>query len=345
LHTAGGDIRHEHASIRHVVDEPFDGQPLQRLADRGPANAQLLYLRGRLSPKRAESQDLYERALAADPQFAWPWLALGYDAFTRGDWDRCKECLDKAVARHLNEDISAYLHTARVGLGEGPQLEKEYRQKIAESPPQETSTTAFLLAALLADRGDLRAAQQILTDWTLKFPDGERPTKQLEPYRGVLELIAGDFSAVDQRVRSGLNDGDVKLHWLLATNRPAEAAADITLTEPLTNQWNALSLSLAYDLAGNHAAADVWRAKACDALSKLDFEYVLAAEMLRADKPPTPADFDEVTLLPAEKSLLIAALAVHFPEQHATLAPLAARLAIQPTSYLPLIKRAIAAKN
>ena len=307
-----------------------------------PGNAALLYLRGRIGATTAEKNDFYQRAIKADPKLGWPWMALGYAAFTRGDWAKTIEYSRQAIQLGIPaSDLRGTMHAARSGLGEFAALEAEYRQELAGGSSQDSLPALLLLCDVLLAKGQLEPARQVIANWETAIPVDQRPAQFLAMYRGLLAFMAGDFPAVERAIAAGEGDSSLKLVWLASTGRPAEAAADPRLAEQLTSPWNALAMSTSFALAGNPAEAQTWREKACAALDLLDVDEVQAAKWLRSDSPPTTAEFDDIGIPPTEKSLWAAALALKFPEHDAEFSGHAKRLLVMRTAHYHLVRQVI----
>jgi hypothetical protein len=308
------------------------------LLDADPNNAALIYLRGRLSSSISEGLGYYKRAIAADPQLPWPWIALCYEAATAGDWARCKQFAEEASQRGSAEDVEPYKFLARLGLGEQAALEREYRDKLALEKPGEDFTAVAFLTSLLVARGDVVSAKHVVDEWANKLPADNRPTELLEQYGGTLEYMAGDLNAVGQRVAAGTADSELKMLWLLSTNKPDEVANDKSFAQLLEEPWNMLAVSVVYELNGQHGQSSAWRARAADTLSLLGQEEIAAEKLLLADTPPTKQQLDELGLDPNDKSLLLAVLALQFPAQRDELAGMARKLAILPGGFSQLVR-------
>lgn len=306
-----------------------------------PDNAALLYLRGRITPSNRQADQFYDRAKAADPQFSWPWAAAGYLAYTQGDWQRCVDELEQARRRGHEQDVQQLRLAARRGLGQVDRAHRELRDTIHTSPPAECLPAVLLLAESMAGNGDLAGANRVVHDWRIGIPVDDRPTELLEAFRGNLEFNAGDFAAVERRVAAGTASPELKLHWLLATGQPEQAANDPKLAPVLENPWQALALGLAYKLADESSAADEWLRKATDALANGSHDDVQAAELLRADPPPTRDQVDDVGIQPMQKSLILAVLATGSPQQYVEYAALADQLSVEPSGFSPLVRQLV----
>lgn len=328
---------HQSAAAKQELTKEYD-----KLIAAEPGNAALLYLRGRIGATTPEKNDFFQRAIQADPKIGWPWMALGYAAFTRGDWAKTVEYTKQAIQLGIPaSELRGTMHAARCGLGEHAELEAEYRKEIVTGSPQDSLPALLLLCDVLLAKDQLEPARQAIANWEGAIPVDQRPTQFLDTYRGLLAFMAGDFPAVEQAVASGKGDSSLKLVWLVSTGRAAEAAADPGLAAQLANPWNALALSTSFALAGNPTEAQTWREKACVALDALDVDEVQAAKWLRSDSPPTAEQFDDIGITPTEKSLWAAALALKFPEHHAELSGHAKRLLVMRTAHYHLVRQVI----
>lgn len=312
-----------------------------QLLAKDPNDAALLYLRGRLTPSRATADDFYQRSIAADPQISWPWSAIGYQAMSVGDWAKCKNAVAEAQQRNHPESLDFPSFVAGLGLGESAELIRRYRERIPAEEPINALATTMMLATSLIVENNAEGARRALSDWESKLPAGETPVELLNGLRGTIEYDSGDYAALERRIAAGEATGNLKFLWLLATGKPQQAAADGELAELLTDPWNALALSVAFELGGEADEARSWRERACESLSKRGFEEVLAAKLLCSDVPPTPEQLGDVTLEPAQRALVITGLALRFADQRSDLLALAKRLSVQPGGFSPLIQQAV----
>ena len=287
------DKRPVQISLHRMLHElhPTTGEKLQLIAKyddllaHEPNNAALLYLRGRLTPDDDTAAEYFNRAITADPQLSYPWMALGYRANTLGEWAKCKEYLQRA--NELKESkpdpsVLQMLDVARLAIGEGDEVEQECRDQLQNIAPNDAMALALRLSRLLAARGDLAGANQTLRDWEAKSQLGDSGQAALEQYRAVLEFMTGDLAATEARIVAGTAGPEVKFGWLILSDKATEASLDADLQLLYENPWNALALSLAFDLAGKAEDANTWRNRAADALAKLDFDEAACAELLRA---------------------------------------------------------------
>lgn len=307
-----------------------------------PDNGALLYLRGRLTPQRSVAREYFNRSIAADPSLSYPWMGLGYQALTVGDWEKCEEYSRRALELQGDENIHSTLLLAQLGLGKQAELEQEYRRQLETMSPKDAFPVMVRLATVLASKNDLVGAKQVIADWEAKVPEADSTLRDaLDHFCGGLELATGNLADVEARISAGTALPALKLGWLLLSLRPDEAVNDPEIAPLLVDPWQALGVSLAYSLSGRSDEARLWSDRAAEALAKLDFDEVTAAAMLRSEQAPTAEEIDEVGIDPAGKSLLLAVLATRFPADRARLNEMARRLNVAPDVGGCLVWKAI----
>jgi hypothetical protein len=108
--------------------------------------------------------------------------------------------------------------------------------------------------------------------------------------------------------------------------------------------FEALTISLAWTVAGQPTEARDWRETAARVLERGDDDYVRAAALLRGTAGPTREQI-ELVVLPADaKAMLLAVLAHQFPEQRAELFAASRRLNVERGFPFHLVQRATATK-
>ena len=133
----------------------------------------------------------------------------------------------------------------------------------------------------------------------------------------------------------------VQLHALLAAGRPKDAVQQAAAGRLLDDPWNALAVSLSFDLAGDRPEADKWREKASPAWSVWTWAPSVRPTCSAAKSSPLPSDLEQIVVGARENPLLAAALATRSPSQRTELAGLARRLSV---SHLPpyhLVRKAL----
>ena len=318
-HRAYQDLRRsvpQRAELAAFYDESLTNRP---------RDARLLYLRGRVSPRRDQAHEFFRRASEADPALPWPWMALAYDAADKGDWPQARQCADKAFALKLPEPSVHWIrHAARLATGDTATMEAEYRQRLASDPAGEGFGVVLELCDVLAAQGKVAECRRMLVEWEGRLPAAARA--QATPYRCEASYMLGDFIGATSETSSSSDLSRVRLHALACAGRPEEAAADKGLAKTLENPWEALALSLAFSLRGDERQSAEWRQRACAAMDREDDDQKRAAALLRSKDAPSAKQREEIGLSPNIKALLLAALAIRFPAQKAELSEEARRL-------------------
>jgi tetratricopeptide (TPR) repeat protein len=99
------------------------------------ADANLLYLRGRLCDSDAEGLDYFNRSLQADPANPYAAFALAFHAESAADWATAKRLMDKPVQEQSgNSEFTLSWSIACLGLNDLEELEQAWRKITAEDP-------------------------------------------------------------------------------------------------------------------------------------------------------------------------------------------------------------------
>ena len=191
----------------------------------------------------------------------------------------------------------------------------------------------------MAVQGKTDVHREAMMQWAQRPRTNTKYPKPVMACQQIVAYVLGDSASFHQagpQTRELEPVPYFRFQAIVAALKPKEAVEDSELQEVLQEPWNALALSVSYSLAGNPIEAAAWREKACAGLERQDTDSKRAAGLLRGAKPPTKRQLDDVVLSPGVKALLVAALAMRFPEQKADLAPLARRLNVSrlPPYYL-----------
>jgi tetratricopeptide (TPR) repeat protein len=300
----------------------------RRLKDH-PRDARLLYLRGRVDLDRVKAREYFRQACEADSRIPWPWLALAYDAGGRGDWAKSRRLIEKAYAlRPDDPSVVSIRHLACLAVGECAALEQEYRTKLeAESPQDDPMDDLMNLCDVYFSQGKTAQARETFDRWTNQWiAKGRISAENLASSRSIFLLVAGDFAALEDEQAAAKLPEIIRLYYRAASGRPEEAVRDHALESLWKDPWNALTVSLGFTLAGKEKEASQWREKACKLMAEQDSGMKKTAALLRGDRPPAVEKIDDLEIDISQKSLLLAALAVRYPEQRAAFAEMARRL-------------------
>lgn len=340
-----------HRTYQHMLSET--GREAELLKDydeallADPHNGRLMYLRGRIEPDQQKAVKLFEESIKAEPELAWSWYALGNRALSNARWAECLEHVEKARERKMSEPfLQNLVHWARIGTGDTAELEQLYRSKIQENPFE--FLRLLNLTDLLVSTNRAEAARQVLAEWELQFLAQPSPEKQqlvTEVRRSVLYQL-GDFPALEQSCQQQPPPGPaIRAQLLLATGHPDVAATDEALAKFWEDPWQALGLSLAFDLAGQKDSSQKWRDSACMLLERQSHDNREAARYLRTDVAPAADGPLNISLLPNHKIVLLAILALRFPELRSDFNAAAERLNVSRASPYHLVHRAISAPS
>lgn len=313
--------------------------------EQDPDNPSLLYLRGRVSPTRAEQLKFFRMAEEKDPQLGWPSMALAYDDANRGQWQDAKTRCDKAEpALRSDQSFRMLVHTVKLAIGETAPLEQLYRQQLQGQDFVVMVTSAFRLTDVLAAQGKNDEARQAIRQWWSTITRTNLTAESVSPYDLMTYYVTGDTEGFlknkDKYEPNVLPQYQAQL--LLACGQP-EATIKLNEAGALLKEWpELLAVSLCFNLEGKQTEADEWLSRACDDLKKNDHDARRAAALLQGDTSPTMDDLDEITLNVSETPLLLAVLARKFPEKRSELNQRAERLNISRHPPYLLIKKAIA---
>lgn len=328
-------------------------QMYDRFVAAEPTNAALLYLRGRLSPSPSEGRQWFARALEQDPSHPFALSALAFDHCTRGEWIPARDLLIQALGRGPDQpDFAALLVQARVALGEHALAVQELqaviergRQSGLGSPPTVWAALCALLAAL-GRTAEIWTTVEEYEQLAAGAPDAE----QLGFHRFLRAqalYTLGQFNELARFASAGRTPTDTNAHFwaLVELDRLAEATRLHPLDEPgADDPFHFLAVSVAWRRA-NAPEADRWLAKALELLAGGDDDGVRAGRLLASRAAPSPVDLDELSLPPAQKSLLLAALAQLHPDARSWMAAQADLLNVGPFYPCHLIRRVVAAQR
>lgn len=316
-------------------------QEYDRYLAADPKNAAWLYLRGRIDPDYEKQDEFYGRAIEADPNLPWPYMARGMRAVSRADWPEAVRLLARARELGLNEPrVRPAEFTARLAAGEADALAREYHSRVV-SQPDDAEALVFLCDALIAaGQGDRVAGELAMWQGRLQGPE----MAQTAPlFQALADYHAGKLHEAE---RLAANNAQLKVSTfraqiLMALGKVQEVVGDPTLSTTLQGPWLELAVALALKLDGKDADSDNWRERACKSLEPLGRDYRRAAEILRADTPTPLAENDRVFLEPGEKALLLALLGTRFPDRRAEYFAAADRFNVRRIPPYQLIRRAL----
>ena len=308
-------------------------------------NAALLYLRGRISPTRAEQVKFFRQSYEKDgAQQGWPAMGLAIDAANRGEWAEAKEWCDKAVpALRGDQSFHTFWHTVQMANGDTTELEGMYRQALQGTDLAEMLSAVFRLSDALGAKGKPDDVRREYLTWWNRVSGGKPSSNGRTTYELMIDYVCGDTGAFLKK-QPNLEPKELAIYqfqFLIATGQP-DVAAKLPDLDTLMDDWTEpLALSVSFALKGSQAEADTWRAKACEELRRDgDSDAVRAAALLERDTAPTDAELDEIVLRTTDTPILLVALAQRFPDRKPELNQRAAKLNVSRQPPYLLVKQA-----
>ena len=285
-----------------------------------PDNADLLYLRGRLSMRVTEGARYYDRALAIDHGHAYANFAKGYGLAAKGDWRAAEGAFAAACeASPEREDYVLSLAESRLALRDFDGLESGL-EACLDAQPASFEVAAFLGIALQA-QGRTNAVNSMVRRYCETVADmvgapSERSAILRDAYRGLqLRLLYAAADYHNLLLLAGPNGGEPfpyqQFVALLESDRLEEAARMAT-PETLGSQdpFVHLAASLAWLAAGDDAGAAPWEAKAIELLENQTLEHRQVAAWLKSPDAVTLNEIRELTIQPQPKAILLCAMAL-----------------------------------
>jgi tetratricopeptide (TPR) repeat protein len=312
-----------------------------------PQNGRLLYLRGRIDPDHVHSHDFYLRATKAESDFAWPWYAMGGQAYEEGDWRDALQLFERAAERGFDVRILAPMrHVARLAIGDAAKLEAEYREQLTAKPYD--GTALWQLCDTLAFQGKADDARTAFSEWEGRLSPlpADEMAGEIASMRMMMLYQIGDLdgirTAIDSLGESSF--AELRARMMIAAHQLDEAARDERLAKAWNDPATALELSIGYSIAGNDKEATKWRDRACKSLEHRSPEELRAAQFLRADSAPPVEEVMKASVFRPGKPLLLAALAMRFPESRASYGAAAAKLNVSRNPPYLTVKEAFSRK-
>lgn len=314
-----------------------------------PQSGALMYLYGRLIDDPAESKRINEAALAAKAPSPYAALALGYDYLITGDYPMAMKYYQQALQGGLHSSsLEVNLRYARLGLHDYAGL---LADAVAVSKQQPNNLDAvgeeiimsFLTGRSRADAESL-AARFLASFNRLKQVNAQDRADAAAYLASTIDYCTGDFAAFaadnakvktpDSQFVAALTSGNAAQALALLKGLPPEQVSSIA--------W--LECYVAAKLKGDEATAETAYANALDALVRDSSGLRPLVATLRSGAAPSMEMLAGLALMPPQKSLLLAALALRFPPNHAAFAKLADAYNIDPMFPHHLIAQADAAK-
>ncbi len=310
-----------------------------------PNNSALLYLRGRCDPDRGAGLRFFERAIAADPQNAFPRYARSGVLLSRGDFAAAKEAASAACAlRPSDPQMKTQLAKIRMALGEYDVLEAEARTALNGNPLSIADQDRLLSVLVAANKLD--AAQEAVNTFSVQAATA-RPqaapmlTRQV---KNTLLYLQGDFQGLLTATAPPAEADEAALPRYQAQfelRQAVEPPAGIDVLPGEHGGFSLLCQALAWAEQGNAAAAAEAKTKAIEQFRAGRGDDRRAAEILAKGDAWTEQDLDPLPLDPTHKCMLLTVMAEGSPDRAAPLLDLAQKLNFERQFPYHFLKRTI----
>jgi hypothetical protein len=256
-------------------------------------------------------------------------------------WDECLRDMRKARELKIEEDVVEEASMdARMASGEAKFLVNELRPRLAANA-MDFDTLRRLLEAMAAS-GPPEDVERELIGWQNRLSMDVRngvdaPARAIALYEVGKLAECEALSARSPMIRNSA----LRLHSLLALQRTKEVADDAGFEKLFDDPFNAIALSLAWELAGQKAEADRWRERAAKALDSQGADERRLATILRATQPPPPDVIQRLIYGAGRQAMVCALLAERFPAKRAEFLATAAKYNVRRIPPYQLVKVAI----
>lgn len=309
-----------------------------------PANAALLYLRGRVEPDWEREQSFYRKSIASDAKLGWPWMGLAASANAEARWDDALNHAEKAKSLgNIDSDlIDEVLVEARMGKGESKLLLDEYRFRSSSLSPDYQAVRSLLEAEAAAGRSV--ESKSTLSAWLSGLPPSYQAV--FMPRLRAWDLYcAGKLEECERHCNANVAARVTLEHFhaLLALGKMKDATDETMFCTFWNDPVSLLAVSVAFGLEGRPEEAVHWRERAVSGWRKSARSSIYAkmADVLGAPEPPAIPDVHHVYLPAGSKALLFAALADRFPAKRKAYLAEAARFNIGRKPPYHLVKRVL----
>jgi tetratricopeptide (TPR) repeat protein len=304
----------------------------ERWLQKEPNNSAILYLLGRLEPRRDAAASCFDRAIAADPANPYPWLAKGFQMELSGDFADAKSAYQKAAdLQPADYDFQLRLQNIRFALGEYPALEHEIMEAQKHSPLN-LELHLRLLDVLAAQ--DKLAQARYFNDEYLKQLAAQGTNSENERFAAraaqcrmlYLDKSFTELLAQSQEPELASSAANLRYQCHLELGQYADAAADLESGAGQRDPTDLVRLSIGWRMAGDEPRATECRTKACERLDAGLPDGRQIAAILRAGADAKWEDIESLSIEPERKATLLIALAQQSPARQDQLLALAEKL-------------------
>jgi tetratricopeptide (TPR) repeat protein len=302
----------------------------QKLLSADPHNSALLYLLGRIVTQRKQAEQYFHQAIEADPENAYPYLALAFNCLSRGDFQNAESFAQKACRlKPDHKDMVSMFYDVRFALGKHAQLETELRKKQSEQPLNFDVHRCLLQVLMASGSADAAEREHEAYAQRVREATSGDPAQLILRSQLALQYLKHDLQGLLNNSNMLIKPDDIALEGFMIhieQGNPQEAeAAFAAVPDYPGKELYALLLSLAWSEKGEPQKAAQWRTEAIKTLSAGDDNDKLAAALLQKNDCEID-QLDDVVFTNKYKAVWLAALADVCPDKRAELLQYAAKL-------------------
>jgi hypothetical protein len=295
-----------------------------------PTDGALMYLLGRVTDED-ESQQLWQRALAATPPCPQALAALGYDDMCEARFAEALEKFSTAEkAGATGPGRAYYRRMAYLALGQYDPLLAEIRTD-RKSTPFDLELAGEEIRVVLAASRDAGAARKLKADFLASLR-AARATSEFEADANAYLQAAIDYQSGDLAdYASQVSHFDAAFYKIRAavTSGQIQPAAKAILGQPHPRSSEILLLYLLAKRSGDDAQADQFFAQSLEIMKKEAPEYRKTAQLLTASKLDANR-LCQLRVEAGEKCILLTALSLRDPANRPAYLAMAAKLDFNP---------------
>lgn len=307
------------------------------LLEKDPESPALMYLRGRVSPP-GERESWYRRALEKEPDHTWAHFGMAWQHQARGEHAEALQHLEAALKKRPGDaGLTIMMAHCQAALRPAAVAQSFMLPRDGEEPQVSFTRITLAMALLGAEKK---------TDTALFARRNFVTSKSAQNIEGYLHAhalyAAGDFQEAARVAGAGGESMEpLRIACLLAGGEPTVAAELLPPREQI-DPADALAAAVAFHLAGKREQEKKWAQAAIIALARGDSDEVFLSGLLSRESAPALADLQQAGTVPTTKALALALLALRFPEQVSTYAPLAGRFSAVLLPPMQLVRQAFA---
>ncbi len=311
----------EYQELMKANEPNFDlvGQ-YRSLLKADPTNNSLRYLLARLIEDQAESRALFQKATEGEKPEPYAFFAIAYGFAADCKFEQALASIRKATALAPKEGLFGYLEYQMLLANQRwSELEKRARRGLRDAPHDMSVEIELLKSLCAADKEDEAIQSQKTYLAGLKmFNQTHPPAARVHEIKAELTATRAQWSEDPHKLRQAvvlIRAPSWRLAGALAKGNVAGAAKLIQAEPTLKNDpFHRLGL---YALAAAAGKPRLAKEQLAAALQRLKSSGKLAARMAQwfaeGAAPPSLAQTTELTILLAQRKLVLLALATRYP--------------------------------